>query len=137
MINSGRQSLTICRMARHRWSRLGGALVLAAILAGCGHKQTATAVAPPASADQSSAPATPDQTGTAPVNASVTVAASPDGGADLRDLNHAYIGWIVQTHQRAKTFEEFVALSGTKVPPAPAGKKYVIDHAGFIAIQPQ
>jgi hypothetical protein len=137
MINSCRQSLAIRRMARRRWSRVGGAMVLTTLLVGCGHKPTATAAAQPASADQSSASASPDQTGTVPVSAPVTIAAAPDGGADLRDLNHAYIGWIVQTHQRVKTFEEFVALSGTKVPPPPAGKKYVIDHAGFIAIQNQ
>jgi hypothetical protein len=47
-------------------------------------------------------------------------------------LNHVYIGWIVQTHQRPKTFEEFVASSGVQVPPAPDGKKYVIDRNGFI-----
>jgi hypothetical protein len=112
-------------------------MVLAAILVGCGHKPTATADVQPASPDQASAAATPDQTGTATVSIPVTVAAAPDGGADLRDLNHAYIGWVVRSHQRAKTFEEFVAASGTKVPPPPAGKKYVIDHAGFIAIQNQ
>ena len=112
-------------------------MVLATILVGCGHKPAATTAAPPASADQATAPATPEQTGPAPVSAPVTVAAAPDGGADLRALNHVYIGWIVQSHQRPKTFEEFVAASGVNVPPPPVGKKYVIDHAGFIAIQNQ
>jgi len=124
-------------MARRCWSRVGGAMVLTTLLVGCGHKPTATAAAQPASADQPNAPALPEQTGITPVNVAVTVAAAPDGGADLRDLNHAYIGWVVRSHQRAKTFEEYVAASGVQVPPAPAGKKYVIDHAGFIAIQPQ
>jgi hypothetical protein len=135
MINSCRQSTSTPRMAHRRWLEVSGAVALAAILVGCGHKNTATAVAQPASPDQASAAATPEQGGIAPVSSAVTVAAAPDGGADLRDLNHAYIGWIVRTHQRAKTFEEFVAASGTKVPPPPAGKKYVIDHAGFIAIK--
>ncbi len=62
------------------------------------------------------------------------LATAPGGGADLKDLNHAYIHWVVQTHRRAKTFEEFVAGSGISVPPPPAGKKYVIDQAGFIAV---
>ena len=137
MINSCRQLTDTLRAASCRWARVGGAMVLGTILVGCGHKPTATAAVQPASSDQSSAPASADQTGSAPASAPVTVASAPDGGADLRDLNHTYIRWIVQTHQRAKTFEEFVALSGTKVPPAPAGKKYVIDHAGFIAIQDQ
>jgi hypothetical protein len=67
-----------------------------------------------------------------PPAAPVTVAASADGGADLKQLNHAYIGWIVQNHQRPKTFEEFVTISKMNVPPAPVGKKYVIDKSGFI-----
>lgn len=62
------------------------------------------------------------------------VATAPEGGADLRDLNHAYIRWVLQTRKHAKTFEEFVAASGISVPPAPAGKKYLIDKAGFIAL---
>lgn len=64
--------------------------------------------------------------------ASVTVVAGTEGGADLKQLNHVYIGWIVQNHRRPKSFEEFVTLSGTQVPPAPAGKKYVIEPNGFI-----
>ena len=137
MINSCRPTPVVRRMTHLHWLRVGGAVALATILVGCGHKKTATAEAQPASPDQATAPATPLPTGTTPVSAPATVAAAPDGGADLRDLNHAYIRWIVQSHQRARTFEEFVAASGTKVPPAPPGKKYVIDHAGFIAIQNQ
>jgi hypothetical protein len=62
------------------------------------------------------------------------VAAVPGGGADLRELNHVYIRWVLQSHRHAKTFEEFVAASGVNVPPAPNGKKYIIDKAGFIAL---
>lgn len=67
----------------------------------------------------------------------MTVPAAPEGGADLRQLNQVYFRWIVQTHQRAKNFEDFVARSGVNVPPPPQGKKYLIDHAGFIAMQNQ
>ena len=63
------------------------------------------------------------------------VAASPEGGADLKQLNHAYIGWIVQNRRRPKSFEEYVALSGVQVPPPPAGKKYVIDKNGYINLE--
>jgi len=69
--------------------------------------------------------------------APATVAASAEGGADLKQLNHAYIGWIVQNHRRPKTFEEFVTLSGIKFPAAPAGKKYVIEKSGFINLVSQ
>jgi hypothetical protein len=64
--------------------------------------------------------------------APAVVAVSPDGGADLKQLNHAYIHWIVQNRRSPKSFEEFVASSGIQVPPPPSGKKYVIDKYGFI-----
>lgn len=136
VISSFRPAPESSRKPHFRRRLAGGAMVLAVILVGCG-KKTVTAAAPPASPDQPSAPATPGQTGSAPASTPVTVAAAPDGGADLRALNHVYIGWIIQSHQRPKTFEAFVAASGVNVPPPPAGKKYVIDHAGFIAIQNQ
>ena len=126
------------RSARCPWLKVGGLVVIAAMLAGCGHKKVAeigVTTAPPDDSNQAPAPASQ---ATAPETVvPTTVAAAPDGGADLRALNHIYIGWVVRTHQRAKTFEEYVAASGVKVPAPPAGKKYVIDHAGFIAIQNQ
>jgi hypothetical protein len=67
-----------------------------------------------------------------PTGPAPTVSAAAGGGADLKQLNHIYFSWIGRTHQRAKTFEEFQAASGVQVPPAPEGKKYVIDHNGFI-----
>jgi hypothetical protein len=82
----------------------------------------------PPNADRPSAMATP---------VAVTIMAAPEGGADLKDLNHAYIRWIMQSHQRPKTYAEFVAASGITVPPAPTGKKYSIDKAGFIAVVDQ
>ena len=66
-----------------------------------------------------------------------TVAVSPEGGADLRQLNHIYIGWIVQNRRRPKDFNDFVSSSGIQIPPAPAGKKYVIDKNGYIAVANQ
>jgi hypothetical protein len=63
------------------------------------------------------------------------VSASPQGGADLKQLNHAYISWILQNKRRPKSFEDFVAMSGIQIPPPPAGKKYVIDKHGFINVE--
>jgi hypothetical protein len=57
-----------------------------------------------------------------------------DGGANLRQLNHAYLRWIAQNHRRPASYENFIELSGLQVPPAPSGKKYVIDKNGFIAL---
>jgi hypothetical protein len=85
--------------------------------------------------NQDQSASTPPPIYTPPAGAPApVVAAGPDGGADLRQLNHIYIGWIVQNRRRAKSFDDFVSSSGTQVPPAPAGKKYIIDHNGFIAL---
>jgi hypothetical protein len=106
------------------------AILMAAIFAvGCKKSEPAAAAAVPSPvADTNPTPAAMPQAAAAPV----VVATSPDGGADLKQLNHAYIGWIIQNRQRPKSFEEYVALSGVQVPPAPAGKKYVIDKNGYI-----
>jgi len=109
-----------------------GGTVLAT--SGCGQKKPgATSPVVSSQTDTNPAPAV-GQPYTPPPMAAPPVATAPNGGADLKDLNHAYIRWVVQTHQRAKTFEEFVAGSGISVPAAPVGKKYVIDKAGFIAL---
>ena len=107
------------------------ALILTATLSftGCS-KKTSTAQAPapqPALDTNQTAAATP----VAPEVPTV-IAASPNGGADLSTLNQAYIGWVIQNHRHAKSFEEYVAASGISVPPLPAGKKYIIDKNGFI-----
>jgi hypothetical protein len=106
------------------------ALILTATLSftGCSKKtSTAQAPAPQPALDT-------NQTAAAPVAPEETtvIAASPNGGADLIALNHAYVGWIMQNGRHPKSFEEYVAASGISVPPPPAGKKYVIDKNGFI-----
>lgn len=118
---------------------VGGALVLGVLVfAGCGRRPPA-AEAPAAipAAETNPAPAAANQPAYVPSAAPATVAASPEGGADLKQLNQAYIGWIVQNRRRPKTFAEFVTLSGINVPPAPAGKKYVFDKSGFITLADQ
>jgi hypothetical protein len=99
--------------------------------AGCSKSAPPAAQTPPPVTDTNQAAA--DLPG-APVFAPppVEIAANPDGGVDLKALNHAYIGWIVQTRRAPSSFENYVALSGVKVPPPPPGKKYVIDKNGFI-----
>ena len=97
-------------------------------LTGCGKSQSTAA--PPAPPETNAAP--PSATSGTPAAAPVQITASPNGGADLKQLNHAYVTWIVQHRQAPRTFEEFIKLSGMQVPPPPAGKKYVIDRSGFI-----
>jgi hypothetical protein len=108
------------------------AAMLAAVFfaAGC-KKSEPTTVATPATTDTNQTPAIIQQT-PSQATAPVMVAVNPAGGADLKQLNHAYIGWVLQNRRRPSSFEEFVKLSGIQIPPAPAGKKYVIDGHGFI-----
>lgn len=110
-----------------------GVLILASLIfvAGCSKSKPPVAQAPLPVADTNLAAAAMPG---APVSTppSVEIAANPNGGVDLKALNHAYISWIVQTRRAPSSFENYVAMSGAKVPPPPLGKKYVIDHNGFI-----
>ena len=91
------------------------------------HAETSPpAVAPAADADVSPAPASSPPT--------VTIAANPEGGADLKELNRAYVRWVAANHRRPDSFEEFAATPGLQIPPPPAGKKYVFDKSGFINV---
>ena len=131
-------SLAPTRIARHLWLRVTGVVVIAAMLSGCGHKKAADVSGSAVSPDDSSqSSASPSQSAAPAAIAPSIVAVAPDGGADMRALNHAYIGWVIQHNRRPASFEEFVTTSGIQVPAPPAGKKYVIDHAGFVAIQNQ
>jgi hypothetical protein len=115
-------------------------VVLAAgflVIAGCSKKTVSTAPATPTNSDSvlTTAPTPenrPPPVYNTPPATPPTVATASTGGADLKQLNHIYIGWIIQNRRRVKTFEEFVAASGVQVPPAPDGKKYVIDNNGYI-----
>src|SRR6267142_4647470 len=99
------------------------------IFSGCGRRQPAAdALTTTMPTGTTVVPAAANQPAYVPPAVTVGTA----GDVDLKQLNHAYIGWIVQNHRRPKTFEEFVAMSGLQVPPAPVGKKYVIEKSGFI-----
>jgi hypothetical protein len=98
---------------------------------GCKKSEPATVETPPPVVDTNQAPAE-NQQAPPPASASVVITVNPAGGADLKQLNHAYVGWVMQNRRRPKNFEEFVKLSGIQIPPPPAGKKYVIDGHGFI-----
>ena len=53
----------------------------------------------------------------------------PDSGsseANLNQLSVALRKYIAGTHSLPKDFNDFLAKSGVQPPPAPAGKKYVI-----------
>lgn len=109
-------------------ARLAGVALIA--LAGC--SKSSPPAAPPPPPDTNTAAANAPQPAPASTPPPVVVAPNPDGGVDLKALNHAYIGWVVQNRRAPKSFEDFVSMSGIKVPPPPPGKKYVIDNNGFI-----
>ncbi len=111
------------------------ALILTAALffSGCAKSKPPVAEAPPTMVDTNMPTAAARAPEYAP--APELIAASPNGGADLKQLNHAYIGWIVSNRRHPKDFAEYVQLSGVQVPPPPAGKKYVIDKYGFINLE--
>jgi len=53
----------------------------------------------------------------------------PDGGsteANLNQLSMALRKYIAGSHSVPKDFNDFLAKSGVQPPPAPVGKKYVI-----------
>ena len=106
----------------------GGMLVWA----GCGKQPTPPPAATVTTTDVTTTATASQQMYKPAAAPAPTIAVAAQGGADLKQLNHVYIGWIVQNRQRPKTFEEFITLSGVQVPPAPDGKKYVIDGNGFI-----
>ena len=121
------------RISSHGMPWLGLAVIVAVALffTGCGKSKSPTVQAP------ASSPIADSQTPALPptlqhTSAPVVIAASPEGGADLKQLNHAYVGWVLQNRRRPNSFDEFVAQSGVRVPPPPAEKKYVIDKYGFI-----
>lgn len=133
MSSTGHPDLRIRRFNARRASALMPALIVSSILAATGCSKHESASQTPSknlpNTNQTSAfQPSPTEFKSTPV----VIAANPAGGADLKQLNHAYVGWIMQHHQAPKTFEEFISLSGMKVPPPPAGKKYVIDKYGFI-----
>ncbi len=125
-----------------RWAgKLVGVLLVLGTLtlaAGCG-KKAAPVVDVPSPAPPAQAAVLPGQPNPplpqpyAPVTLPPPTSAAPD----LSQINRAYIGWIMQTHRHARTVEEFVTAAGVQLPPAPAGKKFVIDKHGYIALANQ
>ena len=127
-----------CQSTRGGIFWLALVLTAAMFVSGCGKGKSTGPVAgatPPAQTTQGSSQATVPASD---VNSQPMPAQPATNGAtaspDVRQLNQELIRWIVQNHQRPKTFEDFVARANIQVTPPPAGKKYVIDKHGFIAL---
>ena len=112
------------------------------LFSGCGKaKKSASETPAPAPATETAkqaekpAPAPETAKQTAPDHLSVpapapgtapAVVAAPNGEPDPGELNRNLIRWIVRNQRRPANFEDFAATAGVVIPPAPAGKKYVI-----------
>jgi hypothetical protein len=117
----------------HRWL-FGALLLVAALAAGCkkqGPEPSAGEASNAAPPDQSAPAAAAARSPGAPVPQTYTPAKiaapeSSDMSATLNQLSLELRKYVVSTRSVPKNFEEFVAKSHIQVPPAPAGKKYVI-----------
>lgn len=96
------------------------ALIVALGTGGCG-KKTAESAPPP----QVPAAQAPAQTAPAP-QASGQPTVQKSGDPELADINRTLIRWIIRNKRRPASFEDFAATADTPIPPAPAGKKYII-----------
>ena len=101
---------------------------------GCSKKAAPTSNAATQSVPtQSSAPTAPNQTfqQTAVTEnqqspATAHAATAPPTGPDLAEINRTLIRWIVRNRRPPGSFAEFASSAGAPIPPAPAGKKYII-----------
>lgn len=109
----------------------------ATLCAGCGKKsEQAAPPTPQASADATSQPTAapanqavntqPATQAAQPASQRTTADSAPAGAPDLDSLNRALRSWILANRRPPKSFDDFAASAGVPIPPAPAGKKYVI-----------
>lgn len=98
-------------------------LAVLALSAGCGHKTEQ-----PASTSQESNAAETSQSAVNASTPSPTTNSAAPGEPDLADLNRAVRKWMITHRAVPKDFDDFVAKSGASIPPAPAGKKYILNQ---------
>jgi len=119
-----------------RWQILCAGLVCANALLVAGCSKQSQSQAPSASTPQNvdasqPAPATP----TPAVNSEPAPAATATNALpDLRPLNQALLGWVIQNRRHPANFEEFAASANIQIPPPPPGKKYVLNSRGLISL---
>jgi hypothetical protein len=122
---------------------VGALLVVAALAAGCKKQDPgpgasgASNAAPP---DQSAPAAAALRSPGAPVPrpytpATVAASESSDMSATLNQLSLELRKYVVSTRSVPKNFEEFAAKSHMQVPPAPAGKKFIIQGQAVVLVK--
>jgi hypothetical protein len=88
---------------------------------GCEKKaaqQVASQPAPATTAQPSAQLTAPVQTSAQPV--------PQNSEPDLAQINRTLIRWIIGHKRRPANFEDFAATADAPIPPAPAGKRYVL-----------
>jgi hypothetical protein len=121
----------------------GALLLLAALAGGCkkhGPGPSASGASNAAPADQSAPAAAAVRSPGAPVPmpytpAPVAAPANGDMNATLEQLSLDLRRYVVSTRSVPKNFEEFVAKSHAQIPPAPAGKKYIIQEQAVVLVK--
>ena len=96
------------------------ALVVALGTGGCGKKAPPPAAPQPAPVANAPAQPAPQTQWSAPP------AVQPNGEPDLGNINRSLIRWLIHNKRRPASFEDFAATADTPIPPAPAGKKYIL-----------
>jgi len=124
-----------CRKFAVKLLGLCAGLTTVVAVNGCSKKAAPTSNAAAQSAPiQSSPPTAPNQTFQQPIvitqnqqsPATAHAATAPSTGPDLAEINRTLIRWIVRNRRPPGSFEEFASSAGAPIPPAPAGKKYII-----------
>ena len=64
-------------------------------------------------------------TASAATNAAMPAPAA-DGQVDVAEIQRSVIRWIVSHHARPADFAAFAASADMKIPPPPAGKKFIL-----------
>lgn len=114
-------------------------LLVATLAAACkkhGPAPSASGASNAASSDPS-APAAAARSPGAPVpmpytSAAIAAPENSDMSVTLHELSLELRRYVVSTRSVPKNFEDFVAKSHAQIPPAPAGKKYVIQGQAVV-----
>jgi hypothetical protein len=110
-------------------------LLAAVLVVGCKKQEPATAV--PGASDGPMAPASPRGPGPAaeaPTNGTV-IADTGDVNATVQQLTQELRDYVLRSRSVPKNFEEFVAKSQVRFPPAPSGKKYAIEGQAVVLVK--
>lgn len=122
-----------------KWIKRGAIILTAVTLsAGCGKQSDKAVSTPPpqtnVAATQPAAPSADQANQTTPVANQTSqsadrpkpAAVTPTGEPDLTVINRAVRRWLIANQRPPKNFDDFAATAGVSIPPAPAGKKYIL-----------